>query len=59
MKQVSETNDDLVLGIPLVLRPRIVRVQLEAIRVRLEIEDVRIAIGIDRIMRTPIYITVP
>lgn len=47
MKRISETKDDLVLKVPVVVRVSDVRVQpLLAVIVPLDIEDVRVAIGV-------------
>lgn len=41
------TEDPEIVGIPLIVRVGIVRVEPHAIRVVFEVEDVRIAIGVD------------
>lgn len=46
MKRLSETENDLVLEIPLILGVGIVRVQPTVIAIVLDIEHVRIATGI-------------
>ena len=54
MKRVSETNHDNVVEIPAVLRVGIVRVQPPlAVVVPLDVEHVRIAIGIDDLYAYP------
>lgn len=47
MKRVSETEDDLILEIPLVVRVSVIRVQPAlAVIAPLDVEKARIAIGV-------------
>lgn len=51
MKRVAE--DEPIVGIPPVLRVRIVRVQPPFVAIALHVEDVRIAVGISDKYATP------
>ncbi len=47
MKRVAETEDDLIVEIPLIVRIRPIGVEPRlAVVVALDVEDVRIAIGV-------------
>lgn len=57
MKRVSETEDDLILKVPLVVGVSVVRVQpLLAIVVPLDVEHILIAVGVGNV-HMPVYTT--
>ncbi len=52
MRRVAESEDPVVVAIPMLVRPRDVRVQLELGTVPVQVEDVRVAIAV-AIYRVP------
>ena len=58
MKRLSETEDDLVLEIPVVAGVRPIRVQPPLVLVPLDVEDIRVAVGIGNVY-APVCTTIP